>query len=56
MTKATDTGTATDIETFDFWRRNKLERREGYKWLRQIDPVSWHPPAECLPPGARRDH
>jgi cytochrome P450 len=39
---------ATDIETFDFWRLDNQQRREGFKWLRQHDPVSWHPPAESL--------
>lgn len=37
---------ATDIETFDFWRLERQQRRDGFAWLRQNDPVSWHPPAE----------
>lgn len=47
-TSNTTGNTATDIETFDFWRRDKLERRDGFAWLRRNDPVSWHPPAESL--------
>jgi cytochrome P450 len=39
---------ATDIETFRFWERDSVERRAGFKWLRENDPVSWHPPAESL--------
>ena len=40
--------TATDIETFAFWKRDRAERRAAFRWLRQNDPVSWHPPAESL--------
>lgn len=40
--------TATDIESFAFWRLDREQRRDGFKWLRQNDPVSWHPPAESL--------
>jgi cytochrome P450 len=39
---------ATDIENFSFWRGTRDERRDGFAWLRQSDPVSWHPPAESL--------
>jgi cytochrome P450 len=39
---------ATDIENFSFWRGTRAERRDGFAWLRQNDPVSWHPPAESL--------
>lgn len=42
------TPVATDIETFAFWGRDRQERRDGFRWLRQNDPVSWHPPAESL--------
>jgi cytochrome P450 len=42
------TPVATDIETFDFWRRDREERMQAFKWLREHDPVSWHPPAESL--------
>jgi cytochrome P450 len=39
---------ATDIETFAFWKRDRAERRAAFRWLREHDPVSWHPPAESL--------
>jgi cytochrome P450 len=39
---------ATDIERFAFWKRSRDERRDGFAWLRENDPVSWHPPAESL--------
>ncbi|HEX4110258.1 MAG TPA: cytochrome P450 [Solirubrobacteraceae bacterium] len=42
------TPVATDIETFDFWRRPAGEREAGFRWLRENDPVSWHPPVESL--------
>lgn len=42
------TETATDIEKFAFWRLDGQQRRDGFKWLRHNDPVSWHPPAESL--------
>ncbi|MEV4421806.1 cytochrome P450 [Patulibacter sp. NPDC049589] len=38
----------TDIETFAFWERPRDERQAGFRWLRDNDPVSWHPPAESL--------
>jgi cytochrome P450 len=38
----------TDIETFAFWERPREERMATWKWLRENDPVSWHPPAESL--------
>ncbi|WP_026912120.1 cytochrome P450 [Patulibacter minatonensis] len=46
----------TDIETFAFWERPHHERLAAFKWLRENDPVSWHPPAESLllPPEANR--
>jgi cytochrome P450 len=38
----------TDIETFAFWERPHEERLAAFKWLRDNDQVSWHPPAESL--------
>jgi cytochrome P450 len=37
-----------DIGRFDFWRLDRDERRDAFAWLRQNDPVSWHPPADSL--------
>jgi cytochrome P450 len=39
---------ATDIETYAFWSRDQPEREAAFAWLRENDPVSWHPPAESL--------
>ncbi len=47
MTETT-TRPRTDIETFAFWALPRAERMAGFKWLRENDPVSWHPPAESL--------
>ncbi|UTI62650.1 cytochrome P450 [Paraconexibacter antarcticus] len=38
----------TDVETFAFWERSRQERMAAFKWLRENDPVSWHPPADSL--------
>jgi cytochrome P450 len=38
----------TDIETFAFWERPREERMAAFKWLRENDAPSWHPPAESL--------
>jgi cytochrome P450 len=38
----------TDIETFAFWEQERAARLAAFKWLRENDPVSWHPPAESL--------
>jgi len=43
-----NTRPATDISTFAFWERPEAERFETFRWLREHDPVSWHPPAESL--------
>jgi cytochrome P450 len=43
---------ATDIETFEFWRRPRAQRDAAFRWLREHDPVSWHPPIEShIPAG-----
>ena len=42
------TAVPTDIETFAFWERDRAERMAAFRWLRDHDPVSWHPPAESL--------
>lgn len=44
----TATPVRTDIETFAFWERDRAERMAAFEWLREHDPVSWHPPAESL--------
>jgi len=44
----TSTVPRTDIETFAFWALPRHERMAGFRWLRENDPVSWHPPAESL--------
>ncbi len=48
----TTTTPRTDIQTFAFWELPRSERMAGFRWLRENDPVSWHPPAESalLPP------
>jgi cytochrome P450 len=38
----------TDIETFAFWEQDRAARMAAFKWLRDNEPVSWHPPAESL--------
>jgi cytochrome P450 len=38
----------TDIHTFAFWERPRDERMAAFKWLRENDSPSWHPPAESL--------
>lgn len=38
----------TDLETFAFWERDREDRMAAFRWLREHDPVSWHPPAESL--------
>jgi cytochrome P450 len=38
----------TDIGTFAFWALDRDERMAAFRWLRENDPVSWHPPAESL--------
>lgn len=42
------TDVQTDLHTFAFWERPREQRMAGFKWLRENDPVSWHPPAESL--------
>jgi len=42
------TAPVTDIETFAFWERPHDDRWSAFKWLRENEPVSWHPPAESL--------
>ena len=38
----------TDIGTFAFWALDRDERMAAFRWLRENDAVSWHPPAESL--------
>src|SRR2546422_7179370 len=45
---AVDSDVHTDVHTFAFWERSRDERTATFKWLRENDPVSWHPPAESL--------
>jgi cytochrome P450 len=42
------TPVSTDLESFAFWARDRPERETAFRWLREHDPVSWHPPAESL--------
>ncbi|HEX4107483.1 MAG TPA: cytochrome P450 [Solirubrobacteraceae bacterium] len=42
------TPVATDLHTFAFWGQPREQREAAFRWLRENDPVSWHPPAESL--------
>ena len=44
--------TAKDISSVAFWNRPFIERDETFAWLRENEPVSWHPAIEDpnLPP------
>ena len=40
-----------NLSTLEFWARPYEERELSFKWLRDHQPVSWHPAPEPLAPG-----